>query len=150
MYICLALSGGECFIPQEQVNPLGLIGRPGVQEVPLDTINTGNIVLNSQLSSKVSNYQIKNSSTSYHQNRIRREHNYKFSPETYNIDNGKHLEIIKMVICIYIHQSMGNNLLIKLFALQNCLIGNAKCLKFYCQINSLLKNQEATIFIKAR
>lgn len=97
----LALSGGECFIPQEQVNPLGLSMRPGVQEIPLDTINTGNIVLNGQISSKEPSNPIKNSSTSYLHNRIRRELNYGISPpETYNVDNGKHLEIVKMVIHI--------------------------------------------------
>lgn len=83
------------------MNPLGLSVRPGVQEISLDTINTGNIVLNSHISSKVSSNLIKNSSTGYHQNRIRREQNYIIGPETYNIDNGKHLEIVKMVICIY-------------------------------------------------
>ncbi|XP_046678845.1 integrin alpha-PS1 isoform X2 [Homalodisca vitripennis] len=31
-----ALSGGECFMAPNQVNPLGLVDRPGLLEVPLD------------------------------------------------------------------------------------------------------------------
>lgn len=34
---------------QGQVNPLGLTVRPGIQEMPLDSIRTGNITLNNRL-----------------------------------------------------------------------------------------------------
>ncbi|VVC46162.1 Hypothetical protein CINCED_3A016546 [Cinara cedri] len=123
-----ALSGGECYMSQGQVNPLGLPMRPGIQEMPLDTIRSENIALNNLMSSKLSTNMIKNSSGGYYQNRIRREQNYIIQPETYIKENEKHLEIVKM----------------------NCLLGNAKCFQFYCLINNLQKNQEATIFIKAR
>ncbi|XP_060847943.1 integrin alpha-PS1 isoform X2 [Rhopalosiphum padi] len=123
-----AISGGECFMSQEQVNPLGLAVRPGVQEMPLDSISTENIVLNNYMMSKSTSSIMKNSSSGYYQNRVRREQNNVVSAETSVNDNGKHEEIVKM----------------------NCLVGNAKCFKFHCLINNLQKNQEATIFIKAR
>ncbi|XP_003246766.1 integrin alpha-PS1 isoform X2 [Acyrthosiphon pisum] len=123
-----AISGGECYMTQGQVNPLGLPVRPGVQEMPLDSISTENIALNSHMISKTTTSIIKNSSSGYYQNRVRREQNYVVGAETYVKDNGKHIDVVKM----------------------NCLVGNAKCFKFHCLINNLQKNQEATIFIKAR
>jgi uncharacterized protein YigE (DUF2233 family) len=93
----LALNGGECYMSQDQVNPLGLLVRPGVQEMPLDSIRTENAALNNFMVSKSTNYIIKNSSTGYYQNRVRRELNYVVGAETYTKDNGKRLQIVKMV-----------------------------------------------------
>lgn len=80
-----------------QVNPLGLLVRPGVQEMSLESIRTENNALNNLIASKSSNYNAKNSSTGYYQNRVRRELNYIVGAETYTKDNGKRLEIVKMV-----------------------------------------------------
>lgn len=95
--MCLALSGGECYMSQGQVNPLGLTTRPGVQEMPLDTIRSENIALNNLMSSKLSTNSMKNNSGGYYLNRVRREQNFVVGPETYTKENGKHLEIVKMV-----------------------------------------------------
>lgn len=97
MYSCSAISGGECFMSQGQVNPLGLPVRPGVQEMPLDSISTENTALNSHMMSKSTTSMIKNSSSGYYQNRVRREQNYVVGAETYVKDNGKHIEVVKMV-----------------------------------------------------
>ncbi|XP_050439552.1 integrin alpha-PS1 isoform X2 [Adelges cooleyi] len=121
------LGGGECFLAQDQVNPLNLIVRPGVQEMPFENMHKENPGLYDFLNSKTTNYEMKNS-TGFYQNRIRRDLNYFVGAETYTKENGKHQEIVKM----------------------NCLIGNAKCFKFRCVLYNLQKNQEATIFIKAR
>lgn len=85
---------------QGQVNPLGLTVRPGIQEMPLDSIHTGNIALNNRMFSKETTTLVKNS-TDYYHNRIRREQNYVIGSETY-IENGKRLEIVKMVCYKYI------------------------------------------------
>lgn len=86
-----------------QVNPLGLIVRPGIQEMPLDSIRTGNIALNNRIFSKETTTTLVKNNTDYYRNRIRREQNYVVGSETY-IENGKHLEIVKMVsyklICV--------------------------------------------------
>lgn len=82
---------------QDQVNPLGLPVRPGVQEMPLDSISTENNVLNNYMISKSTISIMKNSSSGYYQNRVRREQNYVVGAETYVKDNGKHVEIVKMV-----------------------------------------------------
>jgi len=82
---------------QGQVNPLGLPVRPGVQEMPLDSISTENIALNNHIISKTTTSMIKNSSSGYYQNRVRREQNYVVGAETYVKDNGKHIEVVKMV-----------------------------------------------------
>lgn len=81
---------------QGQVNPLGLKTRPGVQEMPLDSIRRENVALNNLMSSKSTINTVKNGS-GYYQNRIRREQNYVVGAETYVKDNGKHLKIVKMV-----------------------------------------------------
>lgn len=87
----LALSGGACYMSQGQVNPLGL---QSVQESPLDTVRSENMVLGSKLSTNI----MKNSSGGYYQNRIRREqHNNIVHPETFVNENDKHQEIVKMV-----------------------------------------------------
>lgn len=148
--MCLAISGGECYISSDLVNPLGLPIRPGVQEMPLDNIRTDNIALSNLLSSKAPSNSMKNSS-GYYLNRIRREQNYVIGAETYVKDDGKHVEIVKMVFYI----SAIKNVYFFFFkfnfcVLQNCLVGNAKCIKFRCLINNLQNNQEATISIKAR
>jgi hypothetical protein len=122
-----ALNGGECLMSQDQVNPLNLLARPGIQEIPLDNIRSENMALTNFMSQKSTTNTIKNSS-GYYQNRIRRQQNYVVGVETYTDENGKKTEIVKM----------------------NCLVGNAKCIKFHCRINNLQKNQEAFIFIKAR
>jgi len=80
-----------------QINPLGLPVRPGVQEMPLDSINTENNVLNNYMISKSTISIMKNGSSGYYQNRVRREQNYVVGAETYVKDNGKHVEIVKMV-----------------------------------------------------
>lgn len=103
-----ALNGGECFMSQDQVNPLGLLVRPGVQEMSLDSIRTENAALNNLMASKSSSYIVKNSSTGYYQNRVRKELNYVVGAETYTKDNGKHLEIVKMVRLFYISCNIGN------------------------------------------
>jgi len=82
---------------QDQVNPLGLLVRPGVQEMPLDSISTENNALNNYMISKSTISIMKNSSSGYYQNRVRREQNYVVGAETYVKDNGKHVEIVKMV-----------------------------------------------------
>lgn len=82
---------------QDQVNPLGLPVRPGVQEMPLDSISTENNVLNNYMISKSTISIMKNNSSGYYQNRVRREQNYVVGAETYVKDNGKHVEIVKMV-----------------------------------------------------
>lgn len=82
---------------QGQVNPLGLPVLPGVQEMPLDSISTENIALNNHIMSKTTTSMIKNSSSGYYQNRVRREQNYVVGAETYVKDNGKHIEVVKMV-----------------------------------------------------
>ncbi|XP_050530461.1 integrin alpha-PS1 isoform X2 [Daktulosphaira vitifoliae] len=121
-----SLGGGECILASGQVNPLNLIVRPGVQEIPLENFRKDNS-LNNLLNSKTVTSETKNS-TGFYQNRIRREENYILGAETYINDNGKPKEIVKM----------------------DCLLGNAQCFKFRCMLNNLEKNQEATIFIKAR
>lgn len=94
---------------QGQVNPLGLPVRPGVQEMPLDSISTENIALNSHMMSKTTTSMIKNSSSGYYQNRVRREQNYVVGAETYVKDNGRHIEVVKMVsnINIFGYYIMG-------------------------------------------
>lgn len=90
---------------QGQVNPLGLPVRPGVKEMPLDSIRTGNIALNNRILSKETRTTLVKNNTDYYHNRIRREQNYVIGSETY-IENGKRLEIVKMVsytfICLII------------------------------------------------
>ena len=91
------ISGGECFICQGYVNPLGLPVRSGIQEMPLDSFSTENIVLNNYMMPKSTTGMIKNSSSGYYQNRVRRDQNYGVVVETYVNDDGKHIEVIKMV-----------------------------------------------------
>lgn len=84
---------------QGQVNPLGLLIRPGIQEISLDSIHNENLNLNNLMSSKSTSDSMKNSSSGYYQNRVRREQNYVVNAETYTKENGKKSEIVKMVRC---------------------------------------------------
>lgn len=102
---------------QGQVNPLGLPMRPGIQEMPLDTIRSENMALNNFMSSKLSTNTIKNSSSGHYQNRIRREQNYIIGPETYVKENGKHLEIVKMVSIVNVHMNICIYLFIVMYVL---------------------------------
>lgn len=92
---------------QGQVNPLGLKTRPGVQEMPLDSIRREDAALNNLMSSKSTINTMKNGSGHY-QNRIRRDQNYIVGAETYFKDNGKHLEIVKMVNFVIQYYCMHN------------------------------------------
>lgn len=80
------------------VNPLDLKIRPGIQEMPLESIRTENDALNNLMSSKLTVNTMKNN-TSYYKNRVRRENIYSFGSETYTLKNGKHVEVVKMVNC---------------------------------------------------
>lgn len=80
-----------------QVNPMNLLIRPGVQEMPLDSIRSENIAINSFMTSKFTTNSIKSNNSGYYQNRIRREQNYVIGVETYVKDNGKISDIVKVV-----------------------------------------------------
>lgn len=86
-------------MPENQINPMHLLVRPGGQEVPFDNISSENSALNSFMSSKSTLTTKKSNSSVYYQNRVRREQNYVMGAEIYTKDNGKSLEIVKMVSC---------------------------------------------------
>lgn len=87
-------------MPENQINPMNLLVRPGSQEIPLDNVRSENVALNSFMSSKFTTNSKKSNSSVYYQNRVRRDNNYVIVPETYIKDNGKPLEIVKLVSSI--------------------------------------------------
>lgn len=86
-----------------QVNPMNLLTRPGVQEIPLDSsMLAAGITFNNFVSSKLTTNSIKNNSGGFYQNRIRRDQNFVIGAESYSKNNGKNLEIVKMV-CFFMY-----------------------------------------------
>lgn len=85
-----------------QVNPLGLLIRPEIQEMSLNNIHTADMNLNNLMFTKSTFNSMKSNSSGYYQNRIRREENH-INPEVYVKENDKNLEIVKMVNIVYIN-----------------------------------------------
>ncbi|XP_025410272.1 integrin alpha-PS1 isoform X2 [Sipha flava] len=123
-----ALNGGTCNISQEYINPLGLLVRSEVHDVlhPHESIDSVKDALVNQMD--LNSTTDKNSGKEYYLNRVRRELNNIVNTESYVRNKEKPLRFVKI----------------------DCLLGNAECFKFQCVVNNLQKNQEATIFIKAR
>lgn len=84
-----AFSGGDCLIPPGQFNPLGLLIRPGGQEISLNSIHSH--------SSAFKHFATSKSTTNVHQNRFRRDQSYVVGSETYVYDNGNNSKVVKMV-----------------------------------------------------
>lgn len=90
------LSGGECFIPLGQVNPLGLPIRPGIEEKSLDENQSHSTVPKNRTTSESTTYVVENS-TGIHHNRFRRDQNYVVGHETYFKDNRNNSKAVKIV-----------------------------------------------------
>jgi len=114
-----ALSGGQCYMAPNQVNPLQLVSRPGLLEAPLEPLSpTPRPLHNTTDPSTDGSVRV----------RKRRDAEMVVRTETYTDKDGRKHKVVNM----------------------NCLLGTAKCFKFSCVVHSLQKNQEATIFIRAR
>jgi len=119
-----ALSGGECFMAPNQVNPLGLVTRPGLLETPLEVVG----------GTAVPAYNVTRDTDADTESegggrvRRRRDAEMVVRTETFLDKDGRKHRVVNM----------------------NCLLGTAKCFKFRCIVYNLQKNQEATVFIRAR
>lgn len=115
-----ALGGGECYMAPGQVNPLILANRPGLLETPLEQMTRGPITTTPSYNSTLA--------AEASRVRVRRDTEMIVRAETYTDKDGKRHQVVNM----------------------NCLLGTAKCFKFRCEVYNLEKNQEATVFIRAR
>lgn len=130
------MSGGNCFMSLRQVNPLNLPLRPGVQETSLDNIRLENIALNNHMASKLSTNVVKNSSTGYNLNRIRREQNYIVGAETYVKNKGKQLEVKMVCHITYSFRKMFDCFHLCLYVLNSLGLFEGKCQMFQVSLSN--------------
>ncbi|XP_039296864.1 integrin alpha-PS1 isoform X2 [Nilaparvata lugens] len=112
---------GECHMAPGQVNPLGLHYRPNVGDTLHDTL----ALTTTMSATPVAHHNATQSDGK--RVRLKRDTEMVVKSELVSSD-GRQYNVVNM----------------------NCTAGTAKCIKFRCEVEGLLKNQEATIFIKAR
>ncbi|XP_069676356.1 integrin alpha-PS1 isoform X2 [Periplaneta americana] len=117
--------GGECFISENQVNPLNLTRRPGMEEdIPLEALTLPAGPLSSILEPSEFSWESDQSQS----RRRKRDIERIVRTETCIDEDGNKHECVNM----------------------NCHQKSAKCLRFHCVVYNLRKNHEATIRIRAR
>ncbi|KAL0883105.1 hypothetical protein ABMA27_016566 [Loxostege sticticalis] len=127
-------SNGECFISENQINPLKLTQRPGVAEPYLENLEMDPFLRSGKLSVSSSEKQHNETkrvfeSSSAYENKVRRRRESDIvKAEAYTDKDGQRKQVVNM----------------------NCQKKTAKCIQFQCVIYRLGRMQATTITVKAR
>ncbi|RVE45363.1 hypothetical protein evm_009992 [Chilo suppressalis] len=127
-------SNGECFISENQINPLKLTQRPGVPEPYLENLEMDPFLRTGKLSVSSNEKQHNETKKTYEyssgiENKVRRKReNDIVKAEAYTDKDGQRKQVVNM----------------------NCQKKTAKCIQFQCVIYRLGRMQATTITVKAR